>query len=280
MSEASAPASSANLGPGFDTLALALDVRCTVTAERSESWKVLQSGSEVAATDDAIIQAAMVVTREPLSLIVTNDIPIGRGLGSSAAARAAVIAASMLAVGVDVDPNRVFSDVTKLEGHPDNAAAATFGGLVSVTTDGGVVPLELAPHIELVVAVPDETLPTTLARSVLADRIDRAASIRSLQRLSALLEGLRTGDARVLRAASGDELHEAPRTHLNPLASPLMSAAREAGALHVCWSGAGPSVLAFTDQSSSGPVAAAMSSVLDGNGTVMRPQVDRTGLRY
>jgi len=280
MPEVSAPASSANLGPGFDTLALALGLRCSVKAEPSETWVIEQTGPEASQSTDAVLEAATTVTHQPLSLTIINEIPIGRGLGSSAAARAAVVGVATLAVGGEISRDDVFSTVAALEGHPDNAAAAVFGGLVSVTPNEGVIPLDLAPRLELVIAVPNEALPTTKARSVLSGSIDRSAAVRSLQRLSALLQGLRTGDAGALASAGGDELHEAQRARLNPVAASLMAAARDAGALHVCWSGAGPSILAFVGPSVGDSVAEAVQAVLGDGGVAIRPEVDLDGLRY
>jgi homoserine kinase len=257
---------------------MALDLRCHVTAVRAGEWTVHHAGPHIPEGEDVVLSAAMATTHRPLSLFVRNEIPIGRGLGSSAAAMAAGVAAAVLAVGEDVARDQVFDAVAGMEGHPDNAAAAVFGGLVSVATSGNVIALELAPHLEVVLAVPDETLPTALARSVLTDRVDRDVAVRSLQRLVALVQGLRTGDADALRSAGGDELHEIPRVHLNPFAEPLMAAALDAGALHVCWSGAGPSILALTNPDRREAVEAAMSIALGDKGAVLTPRVDVQGL--
>ncbi len=278
MSDASAPASSANLGPGFDTLALALDLRCHVSAVRADGWIVHHEGPHAPEGEDAVLAAAMATTDHPLSLLVRNNIPIGRGLGSSAAAMTAGVAAAMRAVGEDVAADRVFGAVADMEGHPDNAAAAVFGGLVSVTTSGKVIPLELSSRLVAVLAVPDETLPTPIARSALTDQVDRDVAVRTLQRLAALIRGLRTGDPDALGSAGADEFHETPRAHLNPLAEPLMAAALDAGAFHVCWSGAGPSILALTISDRRGSVVAAMRGALGDRGAVLMPEIGVHGL--
>jgi homoserine kinase len=278
MCEVSAPASSANLGPGFDTLALALELRCRVAAVRSGEWSVKHVGTERPQHGDAVLDAARRVTGAPLELTVRNEIPIGKGLGSSAAAAAAGVAAAWRAVGHAPEPAEVFRVAAEIDGHADNAAAAVYGGLVSVTTSGEVHRLELSDRIRLVLAVPDVQLPTRRAREVLPGSVERDAVVRSLQRLVALVEGLRTGDPGMLGTAAGDELHEHPRGHLNPHAGRLIEVARDAGAWHACWSGAGPSVLALTAADRVGVVAAAMRAELADGGVVMAPSMAVEGL--
>jgi homoserine kinase len=280
MCEASAPASSANLGPGFDTLALAVDLRCNVAAAPSDAWTIRHVGPHTPEEGDAVLAAARSVVGQPLALTVQNDIPIGRGLGSSAAAAAAAAAAALKASGRTATLKDVFEIVSALEGHPDNAAATVYGGLVSVTVDGDVISLDLDPRIVLVLAVPDAVLSTSEARRVLPQKVDRAVAVRSLQRLVVLVEGLRSADGKLLAAAAGDELHEHPRASLNPRAERLIAAALNAGAMHACWSGAGPSVLALTVADHSSAVEAAMRNELAGRGTISTPQVATEGLLY
>ncbi len=281
MAEASAPASSANLGPGFDTLALALELRCRVEALAADEWTVHHAGRErpEAGSEDAVLMAARVATDDelPLSLRVDNDVPLGRGLGSSAAAAAAGATAALLAVGREVDPLRVYRLVTDLEGHPDNAAATVFGGLVAALPDRAIR-LGLHPDLVPVLAVPDRRLSTRAARRLVADQVARSVAVRSLARLVALTEGLRTGDSDLLTAAGGDELHEAPRNAVHPDVGALIDLAAEAGALHACWSGAGPSVLAFATDPAE--LVRAWESVLDGAGRVLTPGVAQQGLLW
>lgn len=279
MSTASAAASSGNIGPGFDVLALALGLRCAVTARPADTWSVTHRTALAPPdeADDLALETARGLADRPLALEVTNEIPLGKGLGSSSAVRAAAAAATWRACGAAADADRVFHHVAEVEGHPDNAAAAVFGGLVAVTTDGDPLPLPLSSHWRVVLAIPDEVLPTRAARVVLDDTVPRAVVVRSLARLTALLEGLRSGDAGVLAAASWDELHEAPRARLNPAADGLIAAARNAGAPHAAWSGAGPSVIAFVDAARVAEVAAALQATMD-VGEVRVMDVDTTGL--
>src|SRR5690606_15423938 len=140
VAEASAPASAANLGPGFDILAMALELRCRVSAEPAATWSIDHGEGHQPDidSDDADPAAAKAAVGEgtPLALKVDNEIPIGRGMGSAAAALAAEASAALAAIGDVVDDDHVFRLVVDLEGHHDNAAAAVYGGLILVPAVG------------------------------------------------------------------------------------------------------------------------------------------------
>jgi homoserine kinase len=281
MAVASAVASSGNIGPGFDVVALALDVRCEVKAEIADSWSCEQVGPHTLQVgEDLVLRAARetVGADRPLRLTVDNRIPLTRGLGSSAAAFAAGSAAALRAVGSAVDPQEVFERVSAFEGHADNAAATVFGGLVGILPNGQPRQLPLALWWRVIGAVPRYELRTSDARDILTSAVDRTLVIRSMGRLIALLEGLRTGNEDVLAQAGGDELHEGPRAGLHPLAADLMAAAREAGAAHACWSGAGPTVLAITSEDRVRPVEDALRVSLGDLGEVWTLRVASAGL--
>jgi homoserine kinase len=282
MAEASAPASSANLGPGFDTLALALELRCRVVAELAADWQVEHEGrnSPGPASQDAALAAAQLAVGvdRPLHLRVRSDIPVARGLGSSAAVRAAGALAAWRAAGLEPALDQVFELVAGLEGHADNAAATVFGGLQAVTVAGRAHALALHPDLVPVVAVPDSALLTSDARAALPDSFSRQAAVGSLQRVVALIEGFRTADPVLLAAATGDEIHEGPRTSLNPIAAELIEAAIGGGALFACWSGAGPSVLAFSSAGDRPAIAGCLASILNGLGLVLTPEVAIQGI--
>ncbi|MDE0170059.1 MAG: homoserine kinase [bacterium] len=281
MKEASAPASSANLGPGFDTLALALDLRCEVRAEVASTWSIRHVGPESyrgSADDDAILAAARRVSRRPLRMEVANQIPLCRGLGSSAAAYASGTLAAHRANGEDPGHGELFRCVMELEGHPDNAAAAIYGGLVAVV-DGSVIHPTLSPDLVPIVAVPGFELRTSDSRKMIPGSVAVETAVRTIGRVAALLEGLRTGSGRMLDLAVGDELHEAPRTACNPHAGRLMAAARESGALHACLSGAGPSILCLARRSATGEVVLALEQAIGAGGRVMILEPDTSGAR-
>jgi len=280
VAEASAPASSANLGPGFDTLALAIDLRCRVSALVEDEWSIVHHGPErfeAGDAEDAVLLAARRMSDTPLAIEVRSSIPLSRGLGSSAAALAAGALAAGRAAGFDPTQHDVFRLVAELEGHSDNAAAAVFGGLVGVS-EGSVLNLEFSDLWRIVIGVPGDLLSTKAARMVLPDQVDMAVASRSLGRVVALVEGLRTGDVETLVAARGDELHEQPRAVLNPAVGQLAGAAIGAGAALAGWSGAGPSVIAFTLEAQLDDVGAAMSASLGGAGRILTPAPDRLGV--
>lgn len=274
---ASAPASSGNLGPGFDVLALALAVRCRVSVEQAEGWEVVGPDG----THDDVLQRliwAVAGAAPPHRVEVATDFPIGKGLGSSAALRVAAAAALESSSG-EMRLERVFRSAAVAEGHADNAAAAVYGGLVAVGALGEVRRLAMHPSLLVVLAVPDATIPTDEARAVLPTEVSRGVAVRTAARVAFLVEGLRTADPQALREAAGDEFHEAPRRHLSPLSHHLGFAARAAGALHAAWSGAGPSVLALCTEDRRDAVRVAMSEVLADSGEVLMPAVDHEGVR-
>lgn len=277
--EASAPASSANLGPGYDALAIALELRCRVVAEAADEWSIEHREGQRPDrdSDDAVLAAARraVGDDRPLHLVVHNDVPIGRGLGSSAAAIASGAAAAIGAHGSPVDPDDVFALTAELEGHPDNAAAAVYGGLVLVAADGHPHRLPLHPSIRPVVAVPREVFLTAEARQAVPDVMPTAAAVRTVARAAALVSGLLTADPILLRAARGDELHEAPRSARRPETADLVNLVLGAGALHAAWSGSGPSVIALVDGESRVAIVERLS---DAGVTVLDVPVATTGL--
>ena len=274
---ASAPASSGNLGPGFDVLAMALELRCRVEAVPADAWIIHQDGSSYEpSSDDMVRRAVEAAVDQPMELLIVNDIPRSRGLGSSSAVTTAAAAAALRAVGQVPDSALLFDIVAALEGHADNAAAAVYGGLVVVSGDTWRR-FEISPKLEVIVGIPDARLRTSEARSVLSAEVSRWAAARNLGRLAFLLEGLRTADPDALEAAAGDELHELPRQHLSPITAELMEAARRAGALHAAWSGAGPTAIAFATADGVDSVIVAMEETLGGQGTVRRLNVATEG---
>ena len=269
--KASAPASSANLGPGFDSLALALDVRCSVSVEPSDQWTV-----SPAEADGFVATAAQQLHEQPLAISIESEIPVGRGLGSSAAVIAALAAATWRLGGGDDDLDAVFEFTAATEGHPDNAAAAVFGGLM-LSGGHGAHRLGVHESIQPIVAVPDVTLPTSEARAALPATVPLAAAARTGSRLLRLVEALRTGDEELLRTVQPDELHEPYRIALRPIIGELMAAARLAGAPCVAMSGAGPSVIALAGEDDVSAIRSAFEGVPATR--VLTPRIASQGVR-
>lgn len=242
MVRARAPASSANLGPGFDTLAVGLDLHVEVEVEEAESFSMRSAGEGCELPLDATHLAARVAARvkghDRLAIAVRSEIPVGRGLGSSAALAAAAAAAAGAA-----DP---LAEAAAADGHPENAAASVLGGLVTATVVDGrpvAASLPLDPALAFVVLVPERSLPTAEARSALPAGVPFADATFNLGRMGLLLAGLADW-RRLVPEAADDRLHQYQRGKLFPEARSLMDALVASGALAACWSGAGPSLLA------------------------------------
>ena len=212
---------------------------------------------------------------DPHSIAIESEIPQTRGLGSSAALLVAACAAVLPELGRD----QIFARAARAEGHPDNVAAATHGGLVAVSPTGRVGRLVVHPSLHVVVAIPDEELATSRARAVVATEVPRDVAVRTSARLAMLIEGLRSGEPDQLASALGDEMHEAPRRALTETPARLIESALEAGALYAAWSGAGPSVIAFAGEDSLDAVGEAMGEVLGDGGDVRELGIDRQGVR-
>jgi homoserine kinase len=276
---ARAPASSANLGPGFDTLAVALDLYVEVTVGPADRLVVRAEGEGADLPGGPSHLAARVATavagHDRLEVAVRSSIPVGRGLGSSAA-----LAAAAAAAAGSSDPLAV---AAASDGHPDNAAASVLGGLVGVATiaDGPVaVRLPLDPELRFVLVVPDRELPTAEARAVLPAVVAHADAAFNLGRMALLVAGL--ADHRILRAeATEDRLHQPARARLFPQATALLSCLVDAGALASCWSGAGPSLLGICTAERAPEVQAAARATLDALGVagrVLLRRADTEGL--
>ncbi|CAB4834415.1 MAG: homoserine kinase [Actinobacteria bacterium] len=276
---ASAPASAANLGPGFDALALALERYVEVEIEPASKLIVRSEGEGAGLSDNASHLAAKVAIEvtghDRLAITIRSQIPVARGMGSSAA-----LAAAAAAAAGSPDP---LSVAARLDGHPDNAAASVVGGLVGSATINGHVKVSRLPldeSLEFVLMIPERTLPTKNARQALPDSITREDAIFNLGRMGMLLSGL--ADHRFLvKEATEDRLHQSYRTPLFEEAPVLLEALLAGGARASCWSGAGPSLLAMCGPGEGAKVgkaarAALVEVGLPGDVAVLR--ADRRGL--
>lgn len=272
------PASSANLGPGFDTLAVALNRYVEVEVREAEEFSIVTSGYGAGRFDDeghlGARVAASVLGHQRFAIRVDSQIPLSRGLGSSAslalAAAAAAGAANALEIAVAID------------GHAENAAASWRGGLVVAGQRDGVVALAdlaLDDVWRFVVVIPEIELSTADARRVLPDQVPFADAVANLTSLGLLIAGL--ADHRIFTPwAMSDRLHQPYRSRLLPIAEPMLLALRDAGAHGACWSGAGSTMLGLATLETADAVAAGARRTLVEHGvagSVAILEVDRIG---
>ena len=255
------PASSANLGPGFDVLALALDLHLDVEARQSPRTSIAWDGEgadEVPLTRKNLLIRS---TQEPFAgwtrpldgveLRVRNRIPIGRGLGSSAAAIVAGIMLGAKLRGLRISAQRILELAFPLEGHGDNLAAALYGGFcIAVTENGGarVHRLDWPPRWRAILFVPSDISPTHEARRLVPRRPARDDAVFNLGRVAEWVLACSQRDRSLVRSAMDDRLHQPGRGRAYPYLDDVIAAAEQAGALGAALSGAGGSVIAIADR--------------------------------
>jgi len=277
------PATSANLGPGFDALGLALALYSEVTAVEADDVSVTVEGEGRGRLDGGAknvvargVALAFETAGRPFRgarLHCVNRIPLGRGLGSSAAAWVGGLVAGNALIGEPLDRDALVSAAARAEGHPDNVAAAILGGLtVSCGDAPGVtaVSLPVPVGIEWVVLIPETESSTREARAVLPPSLPRADAVFNVQRVSLLLAALAAGRVELLGLAMQDRLHQPYRLRLFPWMETVVAAGRGAGALGCVLSGAGPSMLAVAHARDGAAVARAMEDALRAAGIAGR----------
>jgi homoserine kinase len=276
------PATSANLGPGFDALGLALDLwnETIITLAIEYSVQVNGEGREKisAGENNLIIRSAQRLSEfvgkrlPPFHLDCVNRIPLSSGLGSSAAAKLTGLLGANALLGKPLSKDEILNLATEMEGHPDNVAPALLGGLVVSTVEEGKVlahkvNLETSNDfpIHITVVLPDFHLSTQQARLALPDHVTMKDAVYNLSRAAMVTEAFRTGDLDLLGKAMTDTLHQPYRLQLIPGGREAMEAAREAGAAAAAISGAGPSIIAFSSQRDPA-IGEAMTRAFDGAG--------------
>ncbi|SHF03101.1 homoserine kinase [Desulforamulus putei] len=290
----SVPATTANMGPGFDCLGMALGLYNEIHMSLSPgriSIEVEGEGADDIERDERNIvwRAAQRLFQEigrenpGLSITLVNRIPTARGLGSSAAAIVGGLVAANRLTGETLSREKILALATELEGHPDNVAPALLGGMViSVVAEGVVHYLKITPPKELkvVVAIPDFKLSTHAAREVLPKEVRLQDAIFNLSRTALLVGALCEKRLDLLSVASQDALHQPYRAPLVPGLTKVIEAANQAGALSVTLSGAGPTVIALTDGHNEGIAEAMHNSFREAGVTcrvkALQPAVDGT----
>ena len=270
----SVPATSANLGPGFDTLGLALTLYNEVGASEAEGVSVAIEGegaTRLPRSADNVVARGVKLAYEAAgrrftgcALECTNRVPAARGLGSSAAAWVGGLVAGNALLGSPLTKDALLALAARAEGHPDNVAAALFGGLTVSSASGPTVTavsLPVPAGLRWVALIPEVTSATAQARAVLPASVPYHDAVFNVQRVALLLASLWAGRPAALAAALEDRLHEPYRLRLFPWMPEVVRAARAAGALGCVLSGAGPSLLAVVAGDDT-PVAAAMEEAL------------------
>jgi homoserine kinase len=260
------PATSANLGPGFDALGLALDLwneaEFIPTRDKKIAVTIEGEGSDKLPTDqtNAVVEAALQVYElagkpcHGLRIHCINRVPLGSGLGSSSAALLTGMLGANALLGEPFSREQILKLAIETEGHPDNVAPAMLGGLVaSIIHESHVLSLRLTltdqhTPIHITVVFPDFDFPTKQARALLPKQIDRKDAIYNISRAVIVTEAFRLGDLDMLKEAMTDKLHQPYRIPLIPGAQAAMEAMKQAGASAVALSGAGPSLIAFSPQ--------------------------------
>jgi homoserine kinase len=262
------PATSANLGPGFDSVAVALDFFLEIEAEPAAEFKIAAAGRDAARCaqleGNLILETykRLLVAHQrpiiPLAIEMTNAIPLGMGCGSSAAGRLAAIALAVHFGKLDWDTERILEEGSALEGHPDNVAACWLGGFVAAAREGKRIRVaQVAPPEEwrAIVALPAEPLATSQARGVLPATYPLEDVVANLQSVSLLSLAFAQARADLLKTAMQDRVHQPYRAPICPLLPLLLPLVGSNGILGAALSGAGPSVLVVVEQESSLPAA-------------------------
>jgi homoserine kinase len=257
------PATSANLGPGFDTLALALRMHLEIEAEAAEEFALEATGRNAdacgAMQDNLLLSTYRAVLERqgrpfvPLRIRMQNEIPLGMGCGSSAAARLAAVALASHFGELAWDRTRILAEASRLEGHPDNAAACWLGGFVASAMDSDwveAVRFLLPAAWRAVLVMPERPLATTASRTVLPESYARRDAVTNLQHVALLTSALATGRADLLANAMQDRLHQPYRAEVCPLLEKLLPLAGSHGIAGAALSGAGPAVLLLVESTS------------------------------
>lgn len=254
------PATSANLGPGFDAAAVALDFYLDIEAEPASEFSIAVTGRDRdrcgRLEDNLVLDLYRHLLTEndrpvvPLAIRMQNGIPLGMGCGSSAAGRLAAIALAVHFGSLGWGPSRIIEEACALEGHPDNAAACWLGGFVAAATEGRTVHVARTVPPEAwraIVVLPADPLPTSKARAVLPAVYSRADVVANIQSVALLGLAFQQGRPDLLRVAMSDRIHQPYRAPICPLLPVLLPLVGQAGIAGVALSGAGPGILVVVE---------------------------------
>ena len=287
------PATTANIGLGFDSIGIAVDLYLTLTVvESSKKWKIEHPFGEAVPTnqENLIIETALAVcpTLQPHHLVCESDIPMTRGLGSSSSAIVAGIELANQLGKLNLTPQQKVEWATKLEGHPDNVAPAILGGLVVATYDEesqevDYLQKEIQSEIQGIALIPDFELLTKASRQVLPSEFVYAKAVQASSRSNVLVAALWQEDwENVSRIVEKDLFHEPYRETLIPFLTPVRKLAKEKEAIGTYLSGAGPTVMVLSSKDKSTTIVEYLQEHLPselGNYNIQVLTVDQVGVR-
>jgi homoserine kinase len=280
------PAGTSNLGAGFDALGLALEMYLRVRIELSSKTEVVALGvdsAEIPTTSDNLIlrvanRVALHRNRElpPFRMTIANEIPLARGLGSSAAAIIAGITSYELLAQDRLSEAEIFRYAFEFETHPDNLSPALRGGLVAACQGADsevfIANLKVAPGVKSVIVIPEFEISTEKARAVLPQTYSRKDAVYNLQRSALIIGALTTGNWSLLREAMNDRIHQPYRASLIPGFEEIL-ALRTPGMFGVALSGAGPTIFALAEPSNADAVGWEITAVFEKHGVKALPHV-------
>jgi homoserine kinase len=276
------PASSANLGPGYDAMAAAMALHLELEIEEAGGFSFDTGGLDVSTGRDNLIVRAFETLHpaDGIAFRLRSEIPLARGLGSSSAAIVAGLAAADHLFELALSREELLERATAIEGHPDNVAAAIYGGCVVCAAGGEAFAARFDPPegLEGIVVIPGEEVSTELARTAIPDELPLADAVANVSAAALLVLGLRSADLDLVSRGLHDSLHQDRRRSLYPRSMEIVDAAGEFGALGATISGAGPTVLVWTTWDEAGGVAAALKERCEGWAEVRRLPFEPLGV--
>ena len=281
------PATTANLGPGFDAFGCALSLYTEVTFEETESGLQITGCDEaftgpdnMAYTSYCAVLASLSEEVKGVKIHIESQIPVCRGLGSSAALLVAGAIGANVLRGNRLSTQGLLNITNAMEGHPDNLAPAFYGGLTASMVDNGLpvtVSFPLHPDWEFLALVPDFNLPTAHARSILPSQLPRADAVYNISHGAMVLKALELGDEKLLRNAMQDRLHQPYRKSLIADYEKIEALVRTTGAAF-CLSGAGPTLLCITrDKGVQEKLAKKLQTITEANWEILKLHIDFKG---
>ncbi len=277
------PASSANLGPGYDAMAAAVSLHLDLEVEEVGEYSFEPGGLDVPTGRENLIVRAFesLHSADGIAFRLRSEIPLARGLGSSAAAIVAGLAAADHLFELALSKAEMLARASEIEGHPDNVAAAIYGGFVVCGTaeDGAPLAARFDPPdgLEGIVVIPPEEVSTERARGAIPAQLPLADAVANVSAAALLVLGLRSADLDLVARGLGDRIHQERRRQLYPRSMEIVDSAREMGALGATISGAGPTVLVWTTWQEAGNVAAALEERCAGWAAVRRMPFEPQG---